>query len=77
MIKFQNIIILFLMALTAVFFVFNDEIVDLLKLKMQDNAFYSSVEPPPLATGIFVGDIMLSRGVAYQIEKTITLIIRF
>ncbi len=69
MIKFQNIIILFLIALTAVFFVFNEEIVDLLKLKMQDNVFYSSVEPPPLATGLFVGDIMLSRGVAYQIEK--------
>jgi len=69
MIKWQNILIIFLIAITAIFFTFNKEISDLLKLKLEDQILYTSVNPPALASGIFVGDVMLSRGVAHQIEK--------
>jgi len=69
MIKIKNILLLLLIALTAIFFVFNNEIGGWLKLLMQQNNFYSSIETPSLVSGLFVGDVMLSRGVAYQIEK--------
>ena len=69
MIKIKNILFLLSIALTAIFFVFHDEIGGWLKLLMQQNNFYSSIETPSLVSGLFVGDVMLSRGVAYQIEK--------
>ncbi|MCX8016181.1 MAG: CapA family protein [Patescibacteria group bacterium] len=69
MIKFQNILILFLIAVSAILFVFQKEIGDFLNLYYRPTNFYSSIKPVPLVNGLFVGDIMLSRGVAYQIEK--------
>ncbi len=71
MVKIQNILIIFLIALAAIFFIFNDEITDLLKLKLQDQkqSYYNSVNSPTLVTGIFVGDIMLSRNVDAQMKK--------
>ena len=69
MVKIKNIIFVLLIALTAIFFVFNNEISGWLKLLIQQNNFYSSINTHSLVSGLFVGDIMLSRGVAYQIEK--------
>lgn len=58
-----------MIAFTAIIFVFQNEIFECLKLYIYESSLYSSVEPPKLASGLFVGDVMLSRGVAYQIEK--------
>lgn len=69
MLKIRNVLIIFLIAFTAIFFIFQNEITEYLKLFIYESSFYSSIEPPKLVSGLFVGDVMLSRGVAYQIKK--------
>ncbi|MGB9608781.1 MAG: hypothetical protein ACPL3E_00180, partial [Minisyncoccia bacterium] len=69
MAKIKNIIILLLIVFAAIFSFFQNEIADFLKLILSHNNFYSAIEPPKFVSGLFVGDLMLSRGVAYQIEK--------
>lgn len=69
MLKIRNVLILFLIAFTAVIFIFQNEIAESLKLFIYESTFYSSIEPPKFVSGLFVGDVMLSRGIAYQIEK--------